>query len=342
MKRERNLRETTSILGKYARKGIAELESKDPNLSKIEKALNLIQNLDKKEIEGIEDEKIKSKCVEVYKNAEKAEEHLNEENFSEVHNYLEKIIEVERSLYEDFGVEDLSREFSKGGLVGKGGNGEVYQVQNHSDKVLKIFRSENSEDVITRIKKYWNLENQLLDAFPETNIASIEKLGSYEGKPAAIIERAPGKEIHIWNEDYSRWSKMNEMLAKAGVQQYQSLFEDMNNIKRYFDIWIDLDSENLFYHPDAGFTIIDLGKDLNTNATSMNDGYNDLIQLFTHYKNVKRSFQKSGEYADRISLEDLRHLDEIKEKIIATEAEVRDSNVERFEKFVETAEKKIS
>jgi hypothetical protein len=129
MQRDRNLKEIISVLTEYAREGQDELESEYRDEKKVARILDIIENLDYKELEKLEDNELKSRCREIYKDSEKAKQALEAGELSEVHNYLERIIELEKHVYQEFDAGDLTRTISKGELLGEGNNGKVYEIK---------------------------------------------------------------------------------------------------------------------------------------------------------------------------------------------------------------------
>jgi hypothetical protein len=329
MKRERSTKEIVSVLTEYAREGKEELEYDYRDEKKVAKVLEMIENLDRKEMENLEDKEVKAKCLGIYKDSEGAKKALKAGNFQKVHSYLDRIIELEKQVYQNLDSGDLSEEFSRGEFLGEGNNAEVYEIENRKGIVLKIFKFENPEQKLQEVKKYRNLEKQLLDRFEETSIAGIKKVGLYEGSAAAVMEKAPGNEVHLHGEDYQRWSRMNDVLANADVSHFESVVKDIQRISDYFDMFVDPKCDNFFYHPEAGFTIIDLGKDIF--AGKSYSQFPDLLTTFTEYG----AAGNPRFYAEEVTKEDVENMKEIAEKLEAAGAPIPEYAEEKFRSTIE-------
>jgi hypothetical protein len=335
MRRERNLKEIISVLTEYAKEGKDELEYEYLDEEKLTRVLEIIEKLDKKELEKLQDEELRSRCREIYEDSKKAKQALEAGELSEVHNYLERIIKLEKYIYEEFDAGDLSEKISKGQLLGKGNNGKVYEIEYDPDLVLKIFDSENPDDKLHKVKKYKNLEDQLLEKFGDVDIAEINEVGYFEGSAAAVMKRAPGQEVHIYGEEYKRWSKMNEILAEADVSQFRKVAKDIERIRNYFDIFIDPNCENFFYHPEKGFTIIDLGKEIF--AGERYSQFPDLLSPFTEYG----AAANPRHYADKVTRKDYENMKKIAKKMEVAEIPVPNKTEEAFNSRMEEIQSKL-
>lgn len=121
--------------------------------------------------------------------------------------------------------------------------------------------------MISGFKKYMEIESQLPE---KAQVARIREVGFYDGEAAVIMDKAPGREVH-WEPDsvngevtgeewYENWSEMNRLMAEAPHSYYVRLRKDVK-LLRMHNIKIDPKSDNFYYHPEYGFTLMDLDQD---------------------------------------------------------------------------------
>jgi hypothetical protein len=226
----------------------AELEGHTEELLKrIESAdeeeINQIQeNLESSnQEEGFEVE-LEEKCGELWKETEKAREHLKNEEYKEALNYVEQVGKILKSIKIDLEhVERLENDYEIDEENPINEN-HVYPLKNRGDLLIKFNVSLRSS------KKLKKLIDQMPD---EVNITDIVEVGLYEGDPAQIIRRAPGRQIqHAEDQD-----QLMSDIANAPQEHFDKLVRDSEKMARY-GLRPDA-SDNLFYSKEKGFVWID-------------------------------------------------------------------------------------
>jgi hypothetical protein len=149
------------------------------------------------------------------------------------------------------------------------------------------------------------------------------------------MKRAPGREVHRYGEEYKRWSRMNEILSKADVSQFRKVAEDIEKITSYFDIFIDPNCENFFYHPKKGFTIIDLGKDIF--AGERYSQFPDLLTPFTEYG----AAANPRHYTDKVTRKDYENMKKIAKKVEAANIPIPENTEEKFKSRMKEIQSKL-
>lgn len=323
MKREKSVFEVARLLQEYLEEAGKELgryekEGNPEDLETAKKILEKVKKADLEEIERIqekvEDREAEKECRELWKGVEKAEEHLEEGNVDEVVEYLKRLFELTQSIYGDVSEYDLTQDYKKGEFLGDGRNAEVYTLESHDGLVMKMIHDDEMASPAGELKKfhkYMKIEQGLPN---DVRIARIKEIGYYGDSAGIIMEKAPGKEVHRSPESgeervvYQRWSKMNEQIAQAPQKHYRELAYTVKQLRKH-NLQVDPKTDNIFYHPDRGFTIIDIGM-----SRILNGGKSRYTPcLLRTLGGIKFKVSGGKMYFDenRIDHEDIRNINQI-------------------------------
>ncbi|MFB6245435.1 MAG: hypothetical protein ABEJ03_03770 [Candidatus Nanohaloarchaea archaeon] len=323
MARERTVPEIISLLAQFVDRGQSQIEYKNPeNQKELRMLLEMIENADRQEVEEVKEKmnspELEQQCEKIYQDAEKAKKALSNEDFDKVRGFLEEILDLEKNLYGKIQAYDLEKEFQKGEFIGDGRNARVYELENHDGLVIKILKEDGFTDpdsVVARFKRYQKVEEQLPD---EVQVARIRKAGYYEGHAAVVMDRAPGREVH-WEPDsvkgevdreewYEHWSNMNEVMADAPQRHYNRLSRDVEILRKH-NIKVDPKSDNILFHSEKGFTILDLAKDDVACGTGKKGRYRpDILETLV------RTWL-ADKFEDLLTAEDVQNMLKIEEKV---------------------------
>ncbi len=170
---------------------------------------------------------------------------------------LNKIIKLEQTLYKK--VLKKFHEFDHyklGAKLGSGAIGGVYEIKSDEKKVIKIFSYKKDEDTLA---DYNVMKIRCASVSKNVNIPKVLQVGYYHSKPAFIMERCPGIQIHERNStDYELWYKMIKLLSKAPQSQYNKLISDYRELISK-GLWFELKPGNMMYDRKTGFWFIDYG-----------------------------------------------------------------------------------
>lgn len=321
MKRDRSVHEIISLLAQFVDRGESQVDYPPRLQDELRQLLNMIENADRKEVEKVKkemnSEELEHQCEEIYRDAERAKEALDSGEEEIVNEYLERILELEKNVYKRIETEDLGEKFQKSDFIGDGRNARVFELKNHNDLVLKIMDESNFSDpksMVETFKRYQKIEEQLPE---EVQVARIRRVGYYDGHAALIIDKAPGREVH-WEPDsvkgevteeqwYSNWSKMNSLMAEAPQEHYKKLSRDVNTLRKH-NIKVDPKSDNIFFHPEEGFTLIDLAKDDLTRGDDKKRYQPDILGSIA-------GPWLANKFQEKLSKSDIRNMQKIEEKI---------------------------
>lgn len=206
--------------------------------------------------EQFESDELKSKIDEVYEERKDFERSIEQGNSEFVSDYLEKVADIERVFYQnEVKLSDLSNiNLEEERKLDSSSGADVYELDEDHVIALRGSETENLWDMRKSFRRY--IRHQKVP--DEINFAKVEEIGILDGRPAELIKKAPGKEVHKEDEDYERWSKLNEEMAEAPLEAYEDLVEGAR-ILPYFNLSIDgSKSDNFFYDPEEEtFTHID-------------------------------------------------------------------------------------
>jgi hypothetical protein len=219
-----------------------------------EELLQRIESADEQEIRQIQgklesdsledgfEEDIEEKCRKIWKETDEARKNLQDGNYGEALEYVEEVGEILDAVQVE--LEHINRlenqfEIDKENPINKN---HVYPLKNRNDLLIKFNVSLRDSK---KLKK-------LIDQMPEdVNIAKIVEVGMYEGEPAQIIKRAPGKQIrHADDPD-----RLMSEIADAPQEHFDKLVRDSELMAKY-GLTPDA-SDNLFYSREKGFIWID-------------------------------------------------------------------------------------
>lgn len=205
--------------------------------------------------DSFESEQVKTRLERVYNGAEAAREYIDEGDSESLREYLEEVAEIERDLYqEEFDLADFSDiELDEEDRLDSSGGADVYDL---GDEVLALRGSGADDiwDVRFAFRKYIRHKQVPEDV----NFARVKDIGFKDGRMAELMEKAPGTEVHRGEENYDRWSRMNEEMADAPVEAFEE-FVEAARILPYYNLSIDgSKSDNFFYDSESQqFTHID-------------------------------------------------------------------------------------
>jgi len=286
---------------------IAHRENEIELEGRAEKFLRRLESADKEEVkkfeEKIGDEELKQRCRSLWETTEKARSSLEEENYREVKNYIEKVREICKSIEYDLDhIERLEEKYEIKDKIGSGKNGTAYDLVSYEDRILKI-----GDGTLKMQKKMKKLLDQLPD---NVNIVRVLEVGLFQGKPASVIERAPGEEVTL-KGDRTRspdiWRKRMNQFAEAPQQHFDRLVEDIETVLRH-GLTPDGSVGNLFYSSN-GFTLID---PLTENIVYREESGLDRERPWDYFRMV---VGVSGEMPESITQEDLRNVSKIAKKL---------------------------
>jgi hypothetical protein len=173
-------------------------------------------------------------------------------DYSEAREFFESIEGTVQHFVEDIEAEDL--EVEKGEKLGEGLNDEIYELGE-----IRVLRVSDEEIEGFNQRERQKLTKLRFDRLPDhLNIPRVEEVGVHDGFSARIEERAPGRPLHEYDENYSDWSQRLETLANAPQKHYDKLIEDSQGLEEYGLSVDDSAADNIFYDEEEGFTIVDI------------------------------------------------------------------------------------
>ncbi len=191
---------------------------------------------------------------------------------------LNKIIKLEKTLYQK--VLKKFHEFDHyklGVQLGSGAVGAVYELKSDRKKVIKIFSYQKDEDTLA---VYNAMRIRCASVSSTVNIPKVILVGYYNLKPAFIMERCPGIQIHERHStDYGLWSRMIKSLSNAPQSHYNKLISDYQElISKGF--WFELKPGNMMYDKKTGFWFIDYAISGNMVRGFLHDGISNIEPSF--------------------------------------------------------------
>lgn len=260
MYREKSPEEIVATLGEQAEDAERSLDLPAEYWDKAERLLRWV-DVDEETYhsfrQNFDSEQVKTKIDAVYEQADTAREYLEEGDAEGLRGYLEEVAEIEREMYrEEFELADFSDiELEEDNRLDSSGGADVYDLDD-SGKVLALrgSKADNLWDLRPAFRRYIR-HSQVPE---DVNFARVEELGFKDGRMAELMEKAPGTEVHKEEENYERWSEMNEKMAEAPVEAFEE-FVEATRILPFYNLSIDgSKSDNFFYDPEnQQFTHID-------------------------------------------------------------------------------------
>ena len=194
----------------------------------------------------------------------KRESHVALSGYCEALTY---IVSLEDTIFKqiDFKRYLLDAKYVKGTFLGRGGNSKAYAVKGHSDLVI-LSSTYNIDFFRHMIQKA-----EFCAKVPTSvQLARIIKVGVMDETVSWLMTRAPGKPVNINRyKKYAIWLSHIHILADAPLEHYAKLVSDVAILAQHSVAVDPSKSDNIFYHPHYGFTIIDPVVDSNAKYHSL-------------------------------------------------------------------------